>query len=198
MNVQSKPIISKPAARFLKAGRTRNIIAVTAIALTSLMFTSVFTIGGNMITVVQEQTMRQIGTSAHGGLKYLTMEQYENFAQLPLLKDISYNRILGFAENDALRKIQHEIRYSEDKAAKWGFSLPSVGKMPQTASEVACSTITLDALGVPRELGASVPLEFTVGGRHYAETFTLSGYWEGYRPLKRLNTAASRWAGKSK
>ena len=179
MKVDSKRIISILAARFLKAGRTRNVIAVVAITLTSLMFTSVFTIGGNMIAVVQEQTMRQIGTSAHGGLKYLTPEQYENFAKSPLLKDISYSRILGFAENNALRKIQHEIRYSEDKAAKWGFSLPSVGKMPHAASEIACSTITLDTLGVLHELGASVPLEFTVGGTHYAETFTLSGYWEG-------------------
>jgi putative ABC transport system permease protein len=51
--------------------------------------------------------------------------------------------------------------------------------MPQGESEIACSTITLDLLGIPHELGAPVRLEFNVGGEKYAETFTLSGYWEG-------------------
>jgi putative ABC transport system permease protein len=179
MNVANKGIIRKLAARFLKAGRTRNIIAVTAIALTSILFTSVFTIGGNMITAIQNQTMRQIGTSAHGGLKYLTMEQYENFAKSPLIKDISYNVLIGFAENDTLKKEQCEIRYAEDKMARWGFSYPSVGKMPQAKNEIACNTIVLDALGVNHETGSSVPLVFTVGGRRYSQNFVLSGFWEG-------------------
>jgi putative ABC transport system permease protein len=37
----------------------------------------------------------------------------------------------------------------------------------------------LDLLGVPYEIGAKVPLEFTVGDDKYNETFTLSGYWTG-------------------
>jgi putative ABC transport system permease protein len=184
MNVENKAIIRKLAVRFLKAGRMRNIIAVTAIALTSILFTSVFTIGGNMIAAIQDQTMRQIGTSAHGGLKYLTMEQYENFAKSPLLKDISYNRLVSFAENDALKKEQCEIRYAEDKMARWGFSYPSIGKMPQAKNEIACNTLVLDALGVKHETGSPVPLVFTVGGRTYSQNFVLSGFWEGDKVMK--------------
>jgi putative ABC transport system permease protein len=166
-------------ARFLKAGKARNRIVIVAVALTAAMFTSVFTIGGNMLASIQDQTMRQVGTSAHGGLKYLTMEQYENFAESPRIKDISYDRLLAIAENDALKKVQCEIRYAEDKKAQWAFSFPSAGKMPLSKNEIACNTIVLDALGVPHEIGADIPLEFTVGGRKYAETFTLSGYWTG-------------------
>jgi len=184
MKVANKGIIRKLAARFLKAGMTRNIIAVTAIALTSLLFTSVFTIGGNMITAIQDQTMRQIGTSAHGCLKYLTMEQYENFAKSPLLKDISYSRLIAIAENEALKKEQCEIRYAEDKMARWGFSYPSVGRMPQAKNEIACNTIVLDALGVNHETGSKVPLVFTVGDRTYSQSFVLSGFWEGDRVMR--------------
>ena len=179
MNMTNKGIIRKLTVRFLGAGRTRNIIVVNAIALTAVMFTSVFTIGGNMISAIQEQTMRQVGTRSHGGFKFLTQEQYEHIARSPLIKDISYNMVLAFAENKELKKVQNEIRYAEDKNARWNFSYPSVGKMPQTASEVACSTITLDTLGIPHQLGAYVPLEFTVGDMNYSETFTLSGYWTG-------------------
>jgi putative ABC transport system permease protein len=179
MNVANKEIIRKLTVRFLKARRTRNIVAVIAIALTSVMFTSVFTIGGNMISAIQEQTMRQVGTSAHGGLKYLTMEQYENFAQSSLVKDIAYLKELAIAENDALAKKSSEIAFAEDKLARWVFSYPSSGGMPHAMNEAAASTIVLDALGVPHEIGAEVPLEFTVSDRKYYGVFTLSGFWEG-------------------
>jgi putative ABC transport system permease protein len=179
INVANKGIIRKLTVRFLKSGRTRNIVTVIAIALTSVMFTSVFTIGGNMLSAIQEQTMRQVGTSSHGGLKYLTMEQYENFTQSPLVKDIAYRKMLAIAENDALAKKYSEISFAEDKLARWFFSYPSTGGMPRTMKEAAVSTIVLDALGVPHEIGAELPLEFTVGSRKYSELFTLSGFWEG-------------------
>jgi putative ABC transport system permease protein len=169
--------------RSLRASRTRNIIAICAIALTAVLFTTVFTLGGSLLSATQEQTMRQVGTSAHGGLKYLTMEQYEHFKRSPLIKDISYNIVLAIASNPALNKLQCEIRYSEDDAAKWQFSYPAIGKMPQTDNEIACSTVMLDALGIPREIGASIPLEFAIGEREYSETFTLCGYWEGDKAL---------------
>jgi len=179
INVENKETIRKLTARFLKAGKPRNIIAAIAIALTSVMFTSVFTIGGNMISAIQAETMRQVGTSAHGGLKYLTMEQYENFAQSPLVKDIAYLKGLAIAENGALAKKSSEISYAEDKLARWNFSYPSAGNMPRSMNEAATSTIVLDALGVPHEIGAEVSLEFTVSSRKYYEVFTLSGFWEG-------------------
>ncbi|MCL2077830.1 MAG: ABC transporter permease [Oscillospiraceae bacterium] len=179
MKVDNKSIIRKLTLRFMKAGRTRNIIAVIAIALTSIMFTSVFTIGANMLTTIQEQTMRQIGMSAHGGFKRLSSEQYEHIAKSPLIKDISFRKGLALAENDALIKEYSEITYAEPKFAKWCFSFPTTGNMPVAKNELATSTLVLDALGLPHEIGVQVPLEFTVSDRKYTETFTLSAYWEG-------------------
>jgi putative ABC transport system permease protein len=179
MKVANGTVIRRLTIRFLGAGGARNIIVILAIALTATMFTSVFTIGGSMVAAVQDHTMRQVGTSAHAGLKYLTWEQYEDFTDSPLIKNISYNRFLAIAENDALGKLPSEIRFAEDKAAQWVFSLPTVGEMPASEDEIACSTLVLNALDVPHELGADVPLEFTVGDRKYSEHFILSGYWEG-------------------
>ena len=179
MNVANKGIIRKLTLRFMKAGKTRNIIAVIAIALTCVMFTSVFTIGGSLITTMQGLTFRMVGTSAHGGLKAITQEQYEHIKKSPLIKDISYRKGLALAENDALSKTYAEITYAEDSLAKWSFSHPAIGNMPQSKNELATSTIVLEALGLPHEIGVSVPLDFTVSGRKYTETFTLSGYWTG-------------------
>jgi len=179
MKVANKKIIRKLTERFMKAGKTRNIIAIAAIALTSLMFTGIFTIGGNMFATIQEQTMRQIGISAHGGFKRLSMEQYEHIAKSPLIKDISYRKGLAIAENEALIKEYSEIAYAEDKFAKWCFSFPSKGNMPAAPNELATSTLVLDALGVPYEIGVNVPLEFSVSGNKYNESFVLSGFCEG-------------------
>jgi len=191
INVENKGTIRKLTARFLKAGRTRNIIAVIAIALTSVMFTSVFTIGGNMLAVIQDQTMRQVGTSAHGGFKYLTREQYENFTRSPLIKDIAYRLDFATAENEPLMKVYTEISYAEDKLASWHFSLPTSGRMPRADGEAATSTIVLDALGVPHKIGAEVPLEFTVGGVKHREVFILCGYWTGDSAIMAQNVYLS-------
>ncbi|MDR1272068.1 MAG: ABC transporter permease [Clostridiales Family XIII bacterium] len=53
MKVASGGTIRKLTTRFLKAHAARNVITVAAIALTAMMFTSVFTIGGNMLAAIR-------------------------------------------------------------------------------------------------------------------------------------------------
>ena len=71
-NVKNKKMINQIALKSLKARKKRNLIAILAIALTSVLFTALFTIGGSLIEKNQESTMRQVGGSAHAGYKYLT------------------------------------------------------------------------------------------------------------------------------
>lgn len=178
LNVNNKKAIRRLSARSLKNSKTRNIIAVVAIILTTVLFTSVFSVGMSAIDSMQQSTMRQVGTSAHGGFKFLTWQQYEKLLEDPKIKDISYNIIIGFAENEALNKTYTEIRYAEEKSAKWGFCEPTTGTLPVNKMDVATSTAVLDALGLPHELGVQVPLEFTANGKKYSDTFTLCGFWE--------------------
>lgn len=177
--MQNKKIIRTLTLRSLMANRWRNGIAIFAIVLTATLFTTIFAVGGNMLANMQNATMRMVGTSSHGGFKFLTRAQYDTLAASPDVKDISYSIIVGGAENAELRKKQTELRFAEDDFAKWGFSYPTVGAMPQSRMDLACSTLTLDALGIPHELGQTVPLTFTVHGKTYSEEFTLCGFWPG-------------------
>ena len=176
-NVNNSKSISLLSKRSLKHSKTRNTVAVIAIILTSVLFTTLFTVGMSITESMQLTTMRQIGTKAHAGFKFITMEQYEKVKSDPNVKDISYNILIGFGENEALNKTYTEIRYTEEKAAKWSFSMPTVGTLPKNRLDIATSTAVLDALGVPHELGASVPLEFIANGISYKENFTLCGFW---------------------
>lgn len=179
LNVNSRKCIRRLSGRSIKNNRTRNVIAVLAVILTAVMFTTLFTIGVSIMDAFQLSTMRQVGTSAHAGFKFLTQEQYDIVKDDPEIKDISYNILIGFGENPEFAKKSVEIRYTEEKNAEWGFTVPTTGTLPQNRLDIATSTEVLDMLGLPHELGVQVPLEFTgAGGIKYNETFTLCGFWE--------------------
>lgn len=177
-NVKNSKIIGKISSRSLKSGKTRNVIAAIAIILTTVMFTALFTVGTSVIESFQLSTMRRVGTQAHGGFKFITWQQYEKIAADPKVKDISYSIAIGKGENPELKKVSTEIRYTDEKEARWNFNYPTTGTLPKNRMDVATTTEVLDALGVPHELGASVPLEFTANGKKYHENFTLCGWWE--------------------
>ena len=101
-------IIRKLSARSMRKSRMRNIIAVIAIALTSLLFTALFSMGMDIYQMIQDQTMEEVGTRAHAGLKDVTMEQYERITDNPLVTSSTWNIFLGVAEN--ITKRQSEIR----------------------------------------------------------------------------------------
>lgn len=180
IRVDNKKTIRHVADVSFRADKMRNLFAVIAITLTTVLFSGLFTIAGSLISSIAESTMRQVGTSAHGAFKYLTPEQYETLRKHKDIKEISYSVVLGIAENEALAKRQTEIRYANDGLlAEMNFSMPTTGRLPQGKKELATDTIVLDYLGVPARLGENVTLEYSVGGEHYTEDFTLVGFWEG-------------------
>ena len=75
MNVKNKKCIRKLSRRSLRASRKRNIIATIAIALTALLFTSLFTIVMSLNSSYEMYTFRQIGAYCHGTFKEVTEEQ---------------------------------------------------------------------------------------------------------------------------
>lgn len=179
LKVKNQKAIRRLASRNFRASGMRNIVASLAIMLTAILFTALFTIGGSMILSMQQSTMRQVGTSAHGGYKFLTREQYDILKNDPELKDISYNIIVGSGENPELRKTYTEIRYTEPKAAEWSFCMPTTGTLPKEKYDLATTTQVLDALSVPHKLGQIVHLDFSVKGVVYHQDFMLCGFWEG-------------------
>lgn len=177
-NVSNSKCIRRISSRSIKNSMTRNVISVIAIALTAVMITALFTIGASVVHSFQKSTMKQVGTSAHGGFKNISMEQYEKLKQDPEVKDISCTIIAGELTNDELLKTYTEFRYTEEKSAEWSYYVPTAGHLPKKGMELATTTDVLDALGVPHKLGAKVPLEFMAGGKAYQEDFTLCGFWE--------------------
>ena len=180
--VANRKVISKLSWRTMREKREKNLIAILAIALTALLFTAVFTVGSTLVRAIEESTMRQIGTSAHGGFKTLTLEEYERIKEAGGCRDISYDIFAGFAMNPELAAIQTEVRYAEDDLARWSFCYPEEGRMPAQGKECVASSKVLDALGIPMELGVRVPITLRTHDaegqeKYIVEEFVLSGYY---------------------
>ncbi|MBU5333518.1 MAG: FtsX-like permease family protein [Anaerocolumna aminovalerica] len=178
LNVANKKIIRKLSFRSFRSNRTRNIVALIAIALTTILFTSIFTVAISMNYSWQQQTMRMVGGSAHGGFKYLTKEQVNELKDHPLIKEYGYSVMLAMPMEPPFHKHHTEIRYGNDDGAKLFFSYPTTGRMPSEVKELATDTKVLDLLGVPHELGQKVTFTYPLGGKNITDTFTLCGFWE--------------------
>ncbi len=182
LKVKNKKVIKNLANKSFKANKLRNLFAIFSIILTSILFTSLFTISANILASFEEATMRQVGGDSHGTFKALNEEEYNKLSIHPSIKESGYTIILGFAENEALRSRQTEIRFiSSEENAEHMFSNPTTGRLPQKYDEIALDDITLDLLGIKPELGAKIPLEYSLNGELRSDTFTLCGYWQGDR-----------------
>jgi putative ABC transport system permease protein len=179
MKNNNQKVIRKLSYRSIQTNRLRNTFACIAISLTALLFTALLSIGIGMIQVSEEQTMRQIGTKAHAGLKDVTIEEYQKISSHPLVKDSSYNIIIGVATNEELIKRQTEIRYTQSHDLDFGFTELKKGNLPTKEDEIVVDTIVMDMLNVPHQVGVKITLSFPFMGKDYNETFTVSGWYEG-------------------
>ena len=175
-------ILSTITARSFKANRTRNRVAVLAIALTTLMFTSLFVLSQSMTKNLIEMTFRQSGYDAQVSFKSITEEQAEKISSHPDVEELGNSIVMGLAENQKLSGRQLEIRWGDDSYASHSFAFPTTGTMPGAADEVALDTLVLDRLGIPHTLGEAVTLEWRkdpASDEITSSTFTLCGYWDG-------------------
>ncbi len=191
-NVKNQQVIRRIADRTRKAGKSRNIIAVLAIALTTILFTTVFTVGGSIIEKHQRAVMREVGTSSHAGFKYLTQEEYDIVRKDEKLKEVSCRIFVGSAVNRELAKLHTEISFYEELDARMSFCYPEKGQMPGKEDEIVLSDLTLEALGIPCEIGVKVPLTIQVNEETVEKTFTLCGYFKGDRIAMAQTGAVSK------
>lgn len=179
MKVSNRKCVRRLSRRSLAANRTRNIIAIVAIALTAMLFTSLFTIAFSINEGFQQANFRQVGGYSHGGFKYLTEEQYNELKDDSLIAEQGLRRFLGMPREAPFNKSHVEIGYSDANEAKWTYCTLVEGRLPKEGTnEAATDTHVLTLLGVEPRLGETFTVTFDVDGRETTQTFTLCGWWD--------------------
>ena len=183
MNVKNRKCIRKLSWRSLWASRKRNIIAIIAIALTALLFTSLFTIVMSINSSYEMYTFRQVGGYCHGTFKEVTEEQIENISAHSNVKAAGKRITIGYMDSGIFAKAPAEVSFMDDNCTEWSFAEPTTGHKPQGRNEITMDTHALKLLGVEPEVGAEIELTYTVGALsempyEKTDTFTLAGWWE--------------------
>ncbi|MDE6951474.1 MAG: ABC transporter permease [Lachnospiraceae bacterium] len=179
MKVANKKCIRRLAFKNMQSAKLRNLITITAVALTTILFTTLFTITLSIVENFQQSNFRQVGGIFHGIFKELTKEQFDELKEDPLIKEWGLRRVAGLSTDDIFRKSQVEVSYMDEKCAKFSFCTPIVGKLPEEGSNQAATDLkVLSLLGVEPEIGNEFTITINVDGTETTETFTLCGYWE--------------------
>ena len=184
MNVANRGCIRLLSRKALAAARTRNIVAVLAIALTSILFTSLFTIAAALSASTEQYNFRIAGGDVHASVKNITWEQVEELRGDPALAHAGARLFLGYPTDPPFNKTHVEVSYMEPEEAPHYFCTPTTGALPaEGTDEAACDKLVLDLLGVEPRIGAQFTLDFSIDSEtgqptRVSRTFTLSGWWE--------------------
>ena len=173
-------ILRTLSRRSFRANRRRNLVAVLAIILTTMMFTSLFVLSQSMIENMQQMYIQQAGYSSQLSSSLLTDDEADAIAAHPAVVEASRSTVVGVAENVSGRQV--ELRAASVDYADSALSLPTEGRMPENADEIALDTITLDKLGLAHQLGETVHLSWTSApgsDESNSAEFTLCGIWQG-------------------
>lgn len=183
MKVKNQKCIRRLSYKSLWATRKRNVIAIFAIALTTLLFTSLFTILMSLNESYETYNFRQVGGYSDGTFKELSEEQVEKISAHPGIREAGERIVCGFCTTGVFGKVPAEVSYMDKNCTKWSYATPTTGREPEKSNEIAMDTVALKLLGVTPELGAKVTIEYQAGdktneGFQETDTFILSGYWE--------------------
>ena len=188
LKVPNRGCIFKLGIRTLAASKKRNCIAVLAIALTTLLFTALFTITMSINESYEAYQFRQVGGYSHGSFKDVSDEQIAEITAHPSVREAGVRRVFGVVRDGGFAKeVQAELSFMDDNCAKWSYAVPTTGRAPASGKEIATDTRALALLGVEPVLGTHVtltyePVDSAEGVGRTTDTFILVGFWE-YDPL---------------
>ena len=185
VKVENKETLRLLTKRFMKMNRARNIIAVIAIMLTSLLFTSLFVGSVSMILSKRATEFKQFMDSSDAIAQNLSEEDAERL-QKTIEQDEDVERygsgiFLG-AGMDERFGFSVEVRYADENMAESFNCLPTTGRLPEKKNEVALSSMVLEAMGVTPKIGEEVTLTWEVNPmlkQYKTETFQICGFWQG-------------------
>ncbi|MDO4275067.1 MAG: ABC transporter permease [Eubacteriales bacterium] len=176
----TKAVIKLLSKRSFRKSRTRNIAAILAIAMTAFLFTSIISLAFGVQSSIVLSLQMEKGSKADGSVGYMTKEQFNKLNNSDFVEQAGCRQFIGYTSNSPGHAI--EINYADSIQQELTFSTPSHGRAPQAPNEITTTDRALKALGIEPEVGANVPVEFTLRGQSYHFDMVVSGWWESSQP----------------
>ena len=159
MKVKNKAYIRHLAKSILNANKSRRNILLLAIALTSILFTSLFSVALGLGKSMETQTMKTIGTISHGSFKELSDKDISILSKDKDIKEFSIREKVGILDDE---KISAELSYIDNNGFEWSLIEKVKGNFPEKEKEVFIDTATAKKLGYKGEIGEEIEVLFTI------------------------------------
>ena len=175
----------------LKANHTRNRIALLAIILTAVLFTTITTVFQGAQVTMKDQKLRTSGSKFMASIKYPAPEKVDGFLKDKAFTKVGAERALGLAQNEELKRIMASVTWMDETYAEGSYSVPEKGRMPEKEDEIACDSVVLELLGLPYETGTKLKLKYQVDGENREKEMTVCGIWKGRELEQNTNILVS-------
>lgn len=159
MKVKNKAYIRHLAKNILNANKSRRNILLLAIALTSILFTSLFSVAIGIGKSMETQTMKTIGTISHGSFKELSDKDISILSKDKDVKEFSIREKVGILDDE---KISAELSYIDNNGFEWSLIEKVKGKFPEKENDVFIDLATAKKLGYKGEIGEEIEVPFTI------------------------------------
>ena len=159
MKVKNKAYIRHLAKNILNANKSRRNILLLAIALTSILFTSLFSVALGLGKSMETQTMKTIGTISHGSFKELSDEDVEILTHDKDIKDFSVREKVGILDDE---KISAELSYMDKIGFEWSLIEKVKGKFPEKENDIFIDLATSKKLGYKGEIGEEIEIPYSI------------------------------------
>ena len=175
-STRNKKCMLKLAKKDFLKNRTRNIVAVLAMILTTVLFATLITTGVGAYESVQLTFQKQKGSKADADIRYMTEEQFEKLSKDERVDFVGLRRPIGFLSNAKTHNI--ELDYMDSIEQELTFSVPTLGCAPTKENEIATTDRALESLGIKPKVGAEVEIEFELRNQIHQYKMVVSGIWE--------------------
>ena len=159
MKVKNRAYIKRLAKNILNANKSRRNILLLAIALTSILFTSLFSVALGLGKSMETQTMKTVGTISHGSFKELSDKDISILSKDKDIKEFSIREKVGILDDE---KISAELSYMDKKGFEWSLIEKVKGKFPEKENEVFIDLATAKKLGYKSEIGEVIEVPFNI------------------------------------
>lgn len=182
--------VKRLAKRTSQANRTRNLVTIIAIILTTFMISTVFSIGVSFAKNYKTMMIRDTGTTANMFLPRPSESQIEQINSVEGIDSTAERMNVGRAyvtrEGD-----EEATRLSMLAYDKEGFEkhyIPAIdrveGTYPEAIDEVMVSRATLDLLGIDNpKVGMEIELDTNINGVSETNKYKLTGWFTNFKKL---------------
>lgn len=181
----NQEIVKKLSRKSFKLNKTRNTVSILAIVLTTVLFTSLFTVGYSMLEAFSSYKFMEYGTNRQIQIQDVSQDQIEILKESNLVDKNSIGIVKNIASlvNPEFSTQTVNLAVYDEQSIKSSINIEMIeGNLPVNRDDVVMPIEVLDLMKLPHEIGTEIELMIpkTKNGvlTKKSEKFKLSGYYK--------------------